>query len=155
VFLADVVELYHLSVLYAVFAYFPEHDCCHCLSGTAVLNASLSNGLAHAVHGSLLGSVDFTASAYTNGVVPGLFNRNKIDFFLESAIDMVEKRFPFLFGQFEPSCEVVVLKEVFVLKACAINGVTCEFLDGEDLVLVFFLFVFFIVFLLVVFLFFF
>lgn len=152
VFLADVVKLEIVAVLYAEFAYFPKHYCCHCLSGATVLNASLSDSLAHADHGSLLGTLNFTTSAYTNGMMPGFLNRDKIDLILEFPINMVEKRVPFLFGKFDPSCKVVVLEEVFVLKACTINRVTCEFLDGEDLVLVFFLLVFFIIFLLLIFL---
>jgi hypothetical protein len=152
VFLADVMKLDIVAVLYAEFAYFPEHYCCHCLSGATVLNPSIRNRLAHADHGSLLRTLNFTASAYTNGMMPGLLNRDEIDFILELAIDMIEKRVPFLFGKFDPSCKVVVLEEVFVLKACAINRVTREFLDGEDLILVFFLLVFLIVLLPIVFL---
>jgi hypothetical protein len=117
------------------------------------LDAPLCDRLAHFYHRALLWSVDLSLATDTDCVVPGLFYGYKVNFVLKLAVDVIQKGVPFFLREFEPFGQIVVLEKVFIFEACAINGVTCKFLDREGLVLVLvlFLLLLLVIFLLIIF----
>lgn len=97
-FLAQIMQLYLVPVPDAVLADLPEHTGGNSTAGAAVLDAALSDGIAHLDHGALLWALDFASSANSDCVVPGFLDWDEVDFVFELAVDVVQKGVPFFFG---------------------------------------------------------